>query len=308
MKKMKVTLIHNPDAGGDKQADAADILGFIRGAGHSVRYQSLTETAWKNSLDEAADLVAVASGDGIVGQVAKRMIGKQIPLAILPMGTANNIANTLGLAGRPLDQLVLGWSDARRMKFDVGAASGPWGSRYFIEGLGLGLFTETMLRLDARKNVDIAHHKEAGDKIASVMEFMRIRLDSCPAIHVKLALDERNLSGEYILLEAMNIRSIGPNLCLAPEADPSDGLIDVVLVANDERERLKRYLSDRLTSKSDAAMLEVHRGHHLHIECDNSAIHIDDEVEKKNGPATQFSSAIVDVTVEPGALEFLRPA
>jgi len=308
MKKMTVTLIHNPDAGGDKQPAAADILRFIRGAGHSVRYQSLTETGWEKSLDEPADLVAVASGDGIVGQVAKRMIGKQIPLTVLPMGTANNTAGTLGLAARPLDQLVMGWSNARRLKFDVGAATGPWGSRYFIEGLGLGVFTETMARLDARKNVDIAHHKETGDKIASVVEFMLIRIDSCPAIRIKLSLDERDLSGEYLLLEAMNIRCIGPNLCLAPVADPSDGLIDIVLVANDERERLKSYLSDRQTIKSGAALLQVHQGRHLHLECDNSAVHIDDEVQKKTRPASHFSSAIIDVTVEPAALEFLIPA
>jgi len=93
-----------------------------------------------------------------------------------------------------------------------------------------------------------------------------------------------------------------------PEADPRDGLIDIVLVTNHERERLKRYLSDRPTRKSDAAILEVHRGHHLHIECDNSAIHIDDEVQKRTGPATSFSAAIVDVTVESGALAFLIPA
>ncbi len=79
------------------------------------------------------------------------MIGKHTPLAVLPMGTANNVANALGVADRPLDQLIAGWNGARRMKFDVGAASGPWGSTYFIEGLGLGIFTETMARLDARK-------------------------------------------------------------------------------------------------------------------------------------------------------------
>ena len=51
------------------------------------------------------------------------------------------------------------------MKFDVGAASGPWGSTYFVEGLGMGLFTDTMSRLDARKNIDIAHHNVAEKKI-----------------------------------------------------------------------------------------------------------------------------------------------
>src|SRR5262245_26858846 len=146
---MNVTLIYNPDAGSANQPTDDEILKLIRSVGHSAECQSSNQIGWETALEKPVDLVAVSGGDGIVGKVAKRMIGKQTPLAVLPMGTANNIANALGVADRPLDQLVAGWNSARRMKFDVGAASGPWGSTYFIEGLGLGIFTETMARLDA---------------------------------------------------------------------------------------------------------------------------------------------------------------
>jgi len=304
---MKVLLIHNPDAGGDNQPTGEQILHLIRSAGHSATFQSSTELDWEKSLDESADIIAVSGGDGTVGKVAKLMIGRPRPLAVLPMGTANNIATALGLAKRPLDQLIAGWNSARRMKFDVGAASGPWGSRYFVEGLGLGLFTETMLRLDARKNIDIEHHKVTEKKLTSVLEFMHLRLDGCAPMRLKLKLDERDLSAEYVLVEAMNIRSIGPNLCLAPDADPGDGLLDVVLVSNEEREQLKRYLSDRVEGNSDCAVLNVQKGRHLHIECEQFPIHIDDDIQKKSGPPTHFSSAVVDVTLEAAALEFLTP-
>jgi diacylglycerol kinase family enzyme len=164
-----------------------------------------------------------------------------------------------------------------------------------------------MLRLDARKNIDIEHHKVTEKKLTSVLEFMHLRLDGCVPMPLKLKLDERDLSDEYVLVEAMNIRSIGPNLCLAPDADPGDGLLDVVLVSNDEREQLKRSLSDRLEGKSDCAVLNVQKGRHLHIECEQFPIHIDDDIQKKSGPPTHFSSAVVDVTLEAAALEFLTP-
>jgi diacylglycerol kinase (ATP) len=305
---MKVILIHNPDAGGDDQPSGEQILHLIRSAGHSATCQTSKALDWEKSLDEPADIIAVSGGDGTVGKVAKRIIGKPTPLAVLPMGTANNVATALGLIAWPLDQLIAGWSSARRVKFDVGATTGPWGSRYFVEGLGLGLFTETMLRLDARKNVDLAHHKVTEKKLATVFELMHARLDGCPAMPLKLTLDERDLSGEYVLVEAMNIRSIGPNLCLAPDADPGDGLLDMVLVSNDERERLKRYLSDRLEGKSECAVLNVQKGRHLHIECEHFPIHIDDDLQKKSGPPSHFSSAVVDVTLEAAALEFLTPS
>jgi diacylglycerol kinase (ATP) len=304
---MKVTLIYNPDAGGDNQPTGDDILKLIRGAGYSAVCQSSRETGWEKALEIPADLIAVSGGDGIVGKVAKRMIGKHTPLAVLPMGTANNVANALGVADQPLHQLIAGWNSARRMKFDVGAASGPWGSTYFIEGLGLGIFTETMARLDARKNIDIAHHNVTERKITSVLEFMNIRLEGYPGIRLKLTLDDRDLSGEYVLLEALNIRYIGPNLCLAPAADAGDGLFDVVLVSNDQRSQLKRYLSDRLEGKSDCPALTVRKGRHLHIECDCFPIHIDDDLRMKSGPPTPFSSVEIDVTLDAAALEFLTP-
>jgi diacylglycerol kinase (ATP) len=96
----------------------------------------------------------------MVGKVAKHLIGKHLPIAVQPMGTANNIAKALRLRDRPLEQLIAGWSAAPRVNFDVGVADGPWNSKYFIEGLGMGLFTETMHRLDATDNTDLAHLEE----------------------------------------------------------------------------------------------------------------------------------------------------
>jgi diacylglycerol kinase (ATP) len=153
---MKVTLIHNPDAGDDPQPSADELLGLIRRAGYTASYESSNDENWHRALEQSCDIVAVAGGDGIVGTVAKNLIGRRIPIAVLPMGTANNVAKTLGLIDKPLVQLITGWATAPRVKFDVGMASGPWNSKYFIEGLGIGLFTETMYRLDATNNVDLA--------------------------------------------------------------------------------------------------------------------------------------------------------
>jgi len=307
-KKMKVTLIHNPDAGSDEQPSGDEIVRLIHASGYEATYQSSHDKEWKKALHEPADIIAVAGGDGIVGNVFKRVLGKEVPIAVLPMGTANNIANTLGLTDVSLDRLIAGWAKARRTKFDAAAATGPWGSTYFVEGLGIGLFTDTMSRLDARKNIDIAHHRAVERKITSVLEFMNLRLEGCPASRLKVTLDDSELTGDYVLLEAMNIRSVGPNLCLAPGADPGDGLLDVVLVSSDAREKMKKYLSDRLEGKSECAVLTVHRGRHLHIESEWLPIRIDDDIKLKKKPPTPFTSCDIDVTLEPAALEMLVPA
>jgi len=61
-------MIHNPDAGDDQQPSGDELLGLIRGAGHTTAYQSSKEADWDKALKEPGDLVAVAGGDGIVGQ------------------------------------------------------------------------------------------------------------------------------------------------------------------------------------------------------------------------------------------------
>jgi diacylglycerol kinase family enzyme len=305
---MKMVLIHNPDAGDDQQPSSDELLGLIRDAGHTARYQSSKDENWHSALEQPCDIVAVAGGDGIIGTVAKHVIDRHVPIAVLPMGTANNIAKTLGLTDRPLEQLIAGWATAPRVKFDVGTASGPWNLKYFIEGLGIGLFTETMYRLDATNNVDLAHLDDTGEKVKSVLEILKERLPTFTLNRLKITLDGRDMSGEYVLLEVMNISYIGPNLRLAPHANPSDGLLDIVLVSKDEQDNLSRYLSRSIEGKLPHPGLTVRTGQHLQIEWDGLTVHIDDEVWPDKASEFPISFNTIDVKVDRHALEFLAPA
>jgi diacylglycerol kinase family enzyme len=305
---MKVTLIYNPAAGRDEQPSADELLRLVQASGYEAVLRSAKDDSWKGALEQPAEIVAVAGGDGTVGKVAKALVGKGIPVAVLPLGTANNIAKTLGLLDRPFQQLISGWAAARRVKFDVGVAEGPWGSRFFIEGLGIGLFTETMYRLDATSNADLAHLDGTDDKIASVLEMLKKRLQSPPIKKLKATLDGRDISAEYILLEAMNTSYIGPNLCLAPHANPSDGLLDVVSVARGEEDRLNKCLSDCIEGKLTPPTLTVRRAKHLQVQWNRFAVHIDDEVWPDSVETAPRLSSPIDVMIKPHALEFLAPA
>jgi diacylglycerol kinase (ATP) len=302
---MKVTLIHNPDAGSDDLICGEEAVELIRRAGHQLVYQSSKNSHWKSVLKKPADLIAVAGGDGIVGTVAELMIGKGTPIAVLPLGTANNIAKTLNLMDVSLVELINGWSAARRKKFDAGIANGPWGSAHFIEGLGIGLFTDMMTRLDARGNVDLAHLTEPEEKITSVLEMLQARLLTCPEIELHVTVDGRDLSGEYILFEVMNIKSIGPNLFLAPDADPGDGLFDVVCLTRGAQETLDRCLEESKEGNPSPTGLPVRRGKRIHIEWEGTPIHIDDQAWPESGANFPPSLTVIDITVEAQSLEFL---
>ena len=281
---------------------------LIRAAGHKVRYQSSKEKKWKKALKKSCDIVAIAGGDGTVDKVARELIGSRTPIAVLPLGTANNIANTLGVAGLPLEALIDGWKTGRSVNFDAALAKGPWESRYFIEGFGVGLFADTMAKLEKKDTTDLSQSEAPKKIFQSVLNVLQHRLKNYSAAPMMVQLDGKDVSGDYVLLEALNVRYIGPNLDLVPRADINDGFLDVVFVTERERTKLSKHFTDRMNGKKSRANLTVQRGQHLQIEWNNSPIHIDDTPWPNGKKRTALRSNAVDIKIEAGALVFLTPA
>jgi diacylglycerol kinase (ATP) len=302
---MRVTLIHNPRAGEDDHPEVDEFLALISAAGHDVSCHSSKNDHLDRALEDPGDLVAVAGGDGTVGAVAGRLVGRRVPIAVLPLGTANNISTTLGLAGAPLERLIAGWAAALRMRFDVGVVQGPWGEIRFIEGIGVGLFARAICELDARADVTFGREDNREEKLTSALRWMIERVSTFPAEELTITLDGQDRSGEYILLEVMNIQHIGPSLHLAPDADPGDGLFDIVLINASERDKLGDYLANRLEGRPHRPQWKVHRGRHLRLPWQNSDLHIDDKVWPAPESTPDGAPVFLDVKLESHALEFL---
>jgi diacylglycerol kinase (ATP) len=299
---VRITLIHNPRAGKQDGEDAAELRKLLKDAGHKVRYQSAKDGDWKGSLKKPADLVVVAGGDGTVAKVTRRMVGRGVPLALLPSGTANNIARTLGLLGRPLEELMRGWEGARRMKLDVGIAAGPWGERYFVEGVGAGLFAMLLADPDSEKL------KERRSAVESGLRRLRQHALHSEPLEIAARLDGEDISGRYLMLEAINLAYIGPNLHLAQESQPGDGHFDVLLVTDAERDRLVHYLADWQDNRERISVLPSRRGRRLELEWTGFALHIDDKLRPKPKTKPKEIAGVVEARIEDDAVEFLLPA
>ena len=294
---MRVTLIHNPGAGSTGKGDARVLQGLLQGAGYRVRYQSSKDDDWKSALESPADLVVVAGGDGSVARVAKRMVGRRTPLALLPSGTANNIARSLGLLDRPFEELIRGWQHARRVKLDIGTAAGPWGERYFIEGVGAGLF--------ARLLAHPAKSKKKG--VEGALRRLKQFAARCEPVELAALLDGKDISGRYILLEAVNLPYVGPNLHLAHDARPGDGQLGVVMVTEAQRDRLLHYLEQWQDNRERLAVLPTLQGRRLQIEWTGFELHIDDKLRPKEDAAADDIAGVVEARLDGAAVEFLVP-
>ena len=306
---MHVTLMHNPRAG-EREHSREALEAAIRESGHTVTYQSTKEKGYKKALREPGDLVVVAGGDGTVEKMARKMVGRGVPMAILPLGTANNVASSLGVSGSPT-ALIRDWSDAEVHGVDVGTVRGPWGERHFVEGAGVGLFACSIAEADERE--EELERLEPRPRLKEVHRLIGRMVRRAPSINCELEVDGRDLSGEYLLVQIMNTPWIGPSLLLGPRSDPTDGQFELVLSAASERESLHRHFERRLPGETDPLPVDVHHGSRIRIAWEGVDHHIDDEMwpEKKNGKARAQdltgSSTMLQIELVPGALQYLVP-
>ncbi|MGH7580506.1 MAG: diacylglycerol/lipid kinase family protein [Gemmatimonadales bacterium] len=258
---MDVTLVVNRSAGGGDHS-RRDLRRRLEAEGHRVEMGPRRGKRLRRALRRPADLVVVAGGDGTVGRVIKELAGRRTPLAILPLGTANNIATSLGIQGTP-EELMARWRDARPMHVDVGRVRGPWGEVPFVESVGVGLLARLM---SPAVEAAIADVDDARAKMTRLVRSMRLR-------PWRVKLDDQDRSGEYLLIEAMNIRCAGPNFCLATRSQPAGGRLQVVFAG--ERDRaLIRALVGR--EAEIPASLPPRAGRRLTIWCKRQDLHVDD--------------------------------
>ena len=302
---MRITLIHNPKAG-DAEHGEKQLMAALAKAGHHATYQSTKEPGLKKALAQPTDLVLAAGGDGTVAKVAFRLIDSGIPLSALPLGTANNLARALGFVASP-EEIIPRLEGGKKQVFDVGLATGPWGERYFFEGVGGGLLADYVRAAKKEEKQNGKAEKLSKEQeMARHGALLRRILHDYPARQWNIKIDGKDISGRYVLWEAMNIRSVGPALHLAPQAETRDGRFDYVCARTADRARLMEHFDARVAGKKSKSPLPTRRFRELRIVWKGSTIHLDDELwrNKKN----KKSSDEIKITVKPSALIVLHPA
>lgn len=278
----KAILIHNPTAG-SADHEKEDLKERISEAGYEVIYYSTQNPLWEHFTHKEGDIIFVAGGDGTVQKVAAAMLetGKdevfQIPIRVIPHGTANNIANTLNIKnpGKKFETTYNG------DQMDIGRVKGIGEVSFFIEGMGCGIFPR-LLEVMGEKD-----EEEKQDEITqSLKELLKI-IKSYQAQEAIIIADKEEITGKFLLLELMNIRFIGPNVELAPNARTDDGYFELVCVRENAREDLSAYVESLLNGAKSPKKIEefadLRRVSEVRLKWKGRDVHIDDEIVNYKG-------------------------
>ena len=291
---MRVSLLYNPTAGeGDAPHPLPEML--TRHGHDVVTVVDDKQQAEQRLLAQPCDLVVAAGGDGTVGLAARAVAHRGVPMAILPLGTANNIALTLGIEGS-IDELIAGWHSGRYRPIDIGQADGGWGRRAFIESLGSGLMAAAIAEAASLPSEQLT---QPLSNLTRTAQLYRRALDKLQPRRGVIIVDGERLEDEFLLIEVLNMRFIGPNLVFAQEADPSDGAFSIAVARSDERSALDDYLRHRLEGTDSPLALNSYSGRRIQLDHPHR-LHIDDQLceADANGPVSlEISGQAVTVLV-----------
>ena len=261
---MRTLLLHNPTAGAS-HPNADELMRQLKVAGFRPKYQS-SKDDYKQTLRKRWDLVIVAGGDGTVARVARRLRNRDIPLAILPIGTANNIARALGLNG-DIETLISHLPTAKPKRLDIGVACGPWGKRRFLEAVGFGTIAKA-----------IAHSGPKPPKALRIdmgREELQKYFEEASGERFEIDVDGEVFAGEFLLVEIMNLARTGPALPISFTAEPDDGLLDVVFVFKNDKAPMLGWLNN---PEDAPPPVTVRRGRSVRLKWEHSHARIDDRV------------------------------
>lgn len=250
---MNVALYHNPNAG-LQSFTLEEVARLLREAHHDVDAFTKGDHPADTAIDAHPDVIVAAGGDGTIAAMAKALWKHQssIPLYVLPLGTANNIAWSLELSDDVL-RLIRGLASARQSTLDIGLIEAGKRKARFVEAAGSGFFgaalhNDRTTRARGRRGEPrrlTSPPPTADERVREGARNVAGRVRRAPALRYEVFADGEDLCGEYIAIAAMNIRSIGPRMILAPDASSSDGLLDLVLVHPEEREGLATLIESR---------------------------------------------------------------
>lgn len=218
-------IIINPTAGrGRMQARAINLEDRLLEKGIRAEFLETQRPGHAFELAKAAaesgvGQVCVAGGDGSISEVVNALVGSNVELGIIALGTGNDVARSLGLPINQPEAALDVILNGKVRAIDVGVGDG----RYFISLIGVGFPALVASQANQMRRV----HGPLTFFLSVYRAVLRMK-----AHPVRIELDDRELKLRCTSILIQNTPYTGGGLLMAPQAEMDDGLLDVVVVGD----------------------------------------------------------------------------
>lgn len=218
-----LALIYNPASGRGRGARSVDqLLQLLEGRRLAVRKLPTQSPGHAVALArqvarEGADLLLALGGDGTVRDVAEGLGGASLPVGLLPAGTGNDLARTLGIPQDLSTALEIALSGHPRA-LDVWR----WNDTPFVNIAGVGVDAAVAATVNRK-------YRSLSGTLAYVAAFLTT-FPTYQPFEIRLRGPQEEWSGKIWLAAFANGRCYGGGMKIAPTALPDDGLLEVVIV------------------------------------------------------------------------------
>ncbi|MGK2879510.1 MAG: diacylglycerol kinase [Mycobacterium sp.] len=294
----RVTLLTNPRSGHGNAPHAAErAVAQLQRRGVDVVEVVGTDAAHARRLvDEAVqagtDALVVVGGDGVISIALQALARNIIPLGIIPAGTGNDHARAHGLPIRNPEAAADVVADGRVDTVDLGRIEPDGGTPTWYGTIAATGFDSLV---SDRTNRMRWPHGRMRYNVAMVAELSKLR-----PLPFRLVLDEGDeIVADLTLAAFGNTRSYGGGMLICPGADPTDGLLDITMVAAGSRTNLIRLFP------------RVFRGTHVNLDRVTTArarsVHVSSPGITAYADGDFVCPLPATISVVPAALRILRP-
>ncbi|HSL12185.1 MAG TPA: diacylglycerol kinase family protein [Actinomycetota bacterium] len=226
MTASEVVVVANPAAGRGKGGRLIGKVGRMlheAGVPHAFRVSGsadgLTEQV-RRAADDGVGTIAVLGGDGSVGLAANGILDTGATLAVLPSGTGDDFAHSLGVGS--LAAAVRALADPNVVPIDVVRVTTGTERRVYVNVAGAGFDSDVTEAANAMR----LGLGPTGTYIASVVK----TLSRFVPAGYRVQLDDEVVEGPHMLVVVANAVSYGGGMKVAPRASVVDGCLDVLLL------------------------------------------------------------------------------
>ncbi|GAA4938755.1 diacylglycerol kinase family protein [Actinoplanes utahensis] len=294
-----IAVLANPSAGRGRHRDLLPgVLRALATAGHTVRPLVAgsgveAEHACHQAVADGAAAVVAVGGDGTVHRALQSVAGTSTGFGVVPAGTGNDFASAVGVPRNPLEAaegIAAALRDRRDHRFDLARTRDAHGARrWFCAVLAAGFDALVNERANRMRRPTGPRRYD----LAILLELARLR-----ARGYVVCVDgvEHRFPAEIVAVG--NCASYGGGMRILPDADPADGLLDVIFAAPLGRGGLTR-LKPRLRHGTHVGdpRVTVLRAREVRIEAAGIVAYADGE---RLGPLP------LEVSCVPGAIRLLR--